>query len=50
MFCIHRDPKYWKSPDVFRPERFLDENGKIVNHEAFFAFGSGIDYIHHLFP
>lgn len=35
------DANYWRDPDVFRPERFLDENQKISNIERFVAFGQG---------
>lgn len=29
MDPIYSDKKYWKDPETFRPERFLDENGEI---------------------
>ncbi|XP_031626090.1 probable cytochrome P450 305a1 isoform X2 [Contarinia nasturtii] len=38
---IHMDTEYWGDPDVFRPERFLDFDRKIVNTERFVAFGQG---------
>lgn len=38
---IHMDAEYWGDPQVFRPERFLDSNNKIVNTERFVAFGQG---------
>lgn len=41
---VKHDPIAWKDPDVFRPERFLDENGKFVGwntHPAFLPFGLG---------
>lgn len=38
---IHMDKDYWGDPTVFRPERFLDSNNKIVNTERFVAFGQG---------
>lgn len=41
LHTIQKDKSYWNDPDVFRPERFLDENQKITNIERFVAFGQG---------
>ncbi|XP_031098863.1 cytochrome P450 CYP82D47-like [Ipomoea triloba] len=41
---IHRDPDFWSDPDVFRPERFLNECKDIDvrgNHFELIPFGSG---------
>lgn len=38
---IHMDEEYWDEPHVFRPERFLDANNKIVNTERVVPFGQG---------
>lgn len=38
---VQMDREYWTDPEVFRPERFLDENNKITNLERFVAFGQG---------
>ncbi|XP_064083979.1 cytochrome P450 2L1-like [Macrobrachium nipponense] len=35
-FC-HQDPRYWESPQEFRIERFLDEEGKFISHKEGFA-------------
>ncbi|XP_050734557.1 cytochrome P450 2L1-like isoform X1 [Eriocheir sinensis] len=41
-FSIHRDPRYWDSPDEFLPERWLDSDGKFVTKkEGFLPFGVG---------
>jgi len=37
----HRDPKYWKDPESFKPERFLDDEGNFVNREGYIPFSSG---------
>ncbi|XP_076452542.1 cytochrome P450 2B4-like [Babylonia areolata] len=36
-----RDPQVWKDPDTFRPERFLDEEGRVVRREELIPFGTG---------
>lgn len=39
---IHYDNRYWVQPNEFRPERWLDENGKLsMKKEGFLAFGVG---------
>ncbi|KAK6165426.1 hypothetical protein SNE40_022354 [Patella caerulea] len=35
------DDKIWGDPDVFRPGRFLDENGQLVKREEFIPFSIG---------
>ncbi|XP_029173037.1 cytochrome P450 9e2-like [Nylanderia fulva] len=41
IFGFHRDPKYFEKPNEFYPERFLDENKKNLNLNAFIPFGLG---------
>ena len=39
---IHKDEREWREPHQFRPERFLDEDGKFVGwrkYPAFMPFG-----------
>ncbi|XP_031098242.1 cytochrome P450 CYP82D47-like [Ipomoea triloba] len=41
---IHRDPNFWSDPNMFRPERFLNEHNEIDvkgNHFELIPFGSG---------
>lgn len=38
---VHMDPDFWLDPEVFRPERFLDEANRIKNIERLLPFGSG---------
>lgn len=42
VYAIHRDPDYWKEPDKFIPERFLEANGKMApKPSSFFPFSAG---------
>lgn len=38
---VHNDPQYWGDPEVFRPERFLNEKGEAVTPEYFIPFSAG---------
>ncbi|KAL7638666.1 UNVERIFIED_CONTAM: hypothetical protein RMT77_011238 [Armadillidium vulgare] len=38
----HKDPKYWKHPNSFSIDNFLDEEGKFIrNKEGYLPFGLG---------
>lgn len=44
IYKFHTDPDYWGDPEVFRPERFLNTDGKkvkVVRPERFVPFGFG---------
>lgn len=44
MFAIHRDTREWERPEIFMPERFLDENGQLSppgTHRSFLPFSAG---------
>lgn len=38
------DPQYWKNPEDFNPERFLDADGKFAKPSHLTAFGIGNSY------
>lgn len=33
VYHLHRNPKYWKQPNDFIPERFLDKAHPLANSE-----------------
>ncbi|TXG38668.1 cytochrome P450 [Seonamhaeicola maritimus] len=41
MLNIHRNPKYWKNPEEFNPERFNEINSKNRPKHYFMPFGWG---------
>ncbi len=46
LWALHHDPEFWKDPEEFRPERFLDEDGNVVpadhaNRKHLMPFGAG---------
>lgn len=38
---VHMDSEFWKDPEVFRPERFLNDSGELKNIERLLPFGAG---------
>ncbi|XP_046585104.1 cytochrome P450 2U1-like [Haliotis rubra] len=38
---VLQDPDVWGDPDNFRPDRFLDDNGKVVKKDEFIPFSLG---------
>ncbi|XP_030371911.1 probable cytochrome P450 305a1 [Scaptodrosophila lebanonensis] len=38
---VHLDEKHWQEPHEFRPERFIDAEGKCFKDEYFMPFGMG---------
>lgn len=42
---VHFDPEIWSEPEKFKPERFLDSEGNLINTEHFYSFGIG-EYSH----
>lgn len=46
LYSLNMDTEYWKDPMVFRPERFLDDEGKLIQHiDQFLPFGLGMSWI-----
>jgi hypothetical protein len=42
--AVLMDDGYWKEPEVFRPERHLNEDGtKVIKSDHFYPFGIGIN-------
>ncbi|XP_034274535.1 vitamin D 25-hydroxylase [Pantherophis guttatus] len=41
LYSVHFDEKYWNNPEMFCPERFLDNSGQFVKKEAFIPFSLG---------
>lgn len=41
LWSVHRDPTVWDDADSFNPERFLDNEGKLLRKECFIPFGIG---------
>ena len=46
LWGLHNDPAFWKDPEVFRPERFLDADGGVVpadhpHRKHLMPFGAG---------
>ncbi|XP_071534349.1 cytochrome P450 306a1 [Panulirus ornatus] len=41
QWYVHHDPLIWDDPDTYRPERFIDQEGKVIRHPAFMPFQTG---------
>ncbi|XP_055697775.1 probable cytochrome P450 304a1 [Phlebotomus papatasi] len=42
LYAFHMDPKLWGDPEVFRPERFIGEDGKLsLKLDKSLPFGAG---------
>lgn len=41
LYSVHHDRLKWDDPEVFRPERFLDTNGKLITNKEMYFFGFG---------
>ncbi|KAK8750010.1 hypothetical protein OTU49_015180, partial [Cherax quadricarinatus] len=41
LWQVHHDPDTWSSPDLYHPQRFLDDQGNVIRHPAFMPFQTG---------
>ncbi|XP_002736957.1 cytochrome P450 2D15-like [Saccoglossus kowalevskii] len=41
IWSVHYDKIHWNNPEEFRPDRFLDENGRVKTIEAYIPFSIG---------
>jgi methyl farnesoate epoxidase/farnesoate epoxidase len=41
LWSVHYDKKHWGDPEVFRPERHLNDKGEIISDEWLLPFGLG---------
>ena len=41
LYHVMHDPVHFKNPDVFRPERFLNQEGEFVHDDHVVPFGIG---------
>ena len=44
LWAVHNDPNLWKNPEIFNPERFLDEQGNFINSNYVIPFSIGPRY------
>jgi len=45
LYAAHMNPAVWPDPTAFRPERFLDSDGKVVGRDRIIPFGLGNNVI-----
>lgn len=46
---VHNDPNLWDEPEAFKPERFINVEGKVKKPDCFLPFGVGKKYMKKLY-
>jgi len=41
LWSVHNDKEYWGDPEIFRPERFINKDGKMIRPECLIPFSTG---------
>ncbi|CAK8696252.1 unnamed protein product [Clavelina lepadiformis] len=41
LWAVHNDPDYWDEPEIFKPERFIDDQGRFVKSSHVIPFSLG---------
>ncbi|XP_072029611.1 cytochrome P450 2J4-like [Amphiura filiformis] len=41
IWAVHNDPDVWTEPEQFKPERFLDEDGRLRHRKELMPFSTG---------
>jgi len=41
QWAIHTDPSFWHDPLLFKPERFIAEDGSLAKPKAFLPYQTG---------
>ena len=41
-FFIHRDSRHWNDPEIFNPQRFLEDKKVLRHNHAFIPFSAGV--------
>ena len=41
LYAVHMDPVDFPEPEVFKPERFIDDNGQVVGKDGIIPFSLG---------